>query len=383
MALDVMAVQLKYGVNSSTRPEDNIYDLRDVLTLDTWQCIWDAGGDDTITGEKIQNRLVINLRPAEMNAVRPETGSPSERYDWGVASQWAEALDTFLGLTSTRMGFMLGSGVVEAYKLQYYLDQIYSRDQQLWGDVREQILEPLSADLSQLRKLSFDYSDWSRAITTIAGGQLSSLASALSEQAGTSTSKQERRTLMVAANAAERFEALNSLLADLGGYVDSLQPNERDIYEDGLTEARASQNEIMSRSAPGVAGHVSTLQAEPYRVSGNLGGFTIAAGVTIENAAGGQNDDEIIGNAADNRLFGNGGDDLIDGYLGNNRIDGGSGTDTAILIGDLSEYTFSGNEENLIASNTVRGYESTLISIEAVRIGALTTTPVELLAPIA
>jgi len=383
MALDVMAAQLKYGVNNNSRPEDNIYDLGDVMILDTWQCIWDTGGDDTITGEKIENKLVINLRPAEMNAVRPETGSPYERYDWGVASQWAEVLDTLLGLTSTRMGFMLGSGVVEAYKLQYYLDQIYSRDQQLWGDVREQILEPLSGDLSQLRKSSFDYSDWSRAIATIAGGQLSSLASALSEQARTSTSKQERRTLTVAANAAERFEALNSLLADLDGYVDSLQLNERISYEAGLTEARASQNEIMSRSAPGVAGHVSTLRAESDRFYGNRGGFTIAAGVTIENAAGGKNDDEIIGNAADNRLFGNGGDDLIDGYLGNNLIDGGSGTDTAVLIGDLSEYTFSGSEDNLIASNIIRGYESTLISIEAIRIGALTATPAELLEPFA
>ena len=381
MAPDVMAAQLKYGVNPNTRLEDNTYNLLDVMTLNTWQCIWDAGGDDMITGEKLMNPLVINLRSAEMNAVRPETGSPSERYDWGIASQWAEALDTFLGLTSTRMGFMLGSGVVEAYKLQYYLNRIYSEDQQSWLDIQSQILEPLSTELSQLRGQSFDYSDWSRAISTLAGGQLASLAPALTEQARASDSKQARRTLKAAATAAERFETLNNLFAGLDNYLDSLQFNEALIYFDGLAEARASQNEIMSRSAPGVAGHVSTFRPKLYRSYENFGGFTVAAGVTIENAVGGQGDDEIIGNAADNRLFGNDGDDVIDGYLGNNLIDGGGGADTAVLIGNLSDYIFSGNENHLIANNLDRGFQSTLISIEAVNIGDLTYAPIDLLTP--
>ena len=379
MALDVMAAQLKYGVNTNTRPEDNIYNLLDIMDLNAWQCIWDTGGLDTITGEDFIVPLVINLRPAEMNAVRPETGSPSERYNWGVADQWGEVLDTYLGLTSSRMGFMLGSGVLEAYKLAYYLDQLYSRDQQSWLDFQQQVLEPLSDEMAKLSNLSFDYSDWSRAISTLAEGDLSILAAKLSEQATEATSRNEIRTLEIAAKAAEHFQNLNDQFGTLDKYVTELQPDDLLEYKKGLSEARASQNEIMSRSAPGVAGYVSTLDPELYRSYENSGGFTIAAGVTIETAKGGQKNDKIIGNAADNQLFGNGGDDLIDGYIGNNLIDGGSGTDTAILIGNLNDYIFSGNEGSLIATNMTQGYESTLISIEAVKIGDLTYSPTDLL----
>ncbi|WP_297619746.1 M10 family metallopeptidase, partial [uncultured Roseicyclus sp.] len=58
--------------------------------------------------------------------------------------------------------------------------------------------------------------------------------------------------------------------------------------------------------APGGGGFVSY-------VVGIHGGFTIAAGVVIENATGGSGNDTITGNDADNLLFGNGGADRIDG----------------------------------------------------------------------
>lgn len=381
MALDVMAAQLKYGVNNTTRSGDQTYHLTDVFDLNTWQCIWDTGGKDTITGETLDKPLTINLRPAEMNAVRPETGSPAERYDWGLTTQWAEALDTYLGLTASRMGFMLGSGVVEAYNLEYYLNQVNSNNQPLWLEMQQEILNPLAEQLSQLREQSFDYSDWSKTITTIAGGELENLGSALAEQANTASSKRERNTFSLAAKAAARFQDLEDQFGALKKYIDNLPIEDYITYQKGLEEARATQNEIMRRSAEGVAGYISTLKPELYRNYANSGGFTIAAGVTIENAIGGQSDDAITGNAANNQLYGKAGDDVIDGYLGNNLIDGGDGTDTTILFGTFSDYTFSSTATNLIATNHTHGFENTLISIEAVKIGDITYSPGELLAP--
>lgn len=62
--------------------------------------------------------------------------------------------------------------------------------------------------------------------------------------------------------------------------------------------------------------------------SGIHGGFTIANGVTIENATGGNADDAIIGNDAANTLDGLAGADAIDGGAGNDTIDGGADADT-------------------------------------------------------
>jgi serralysin len=57
------------------------------------------------------------------------------------------------------------------------------------------------------------------------------------------------------------------------------------------------------------------------------GGFTIANGVTIENAIGGSGNDVIIGNALKNSLTGGGGTDTLDGGAGMDRIFGGTGSD--------------------------------------------------------
>jgi serralysin len=74
------------------------------------------------------------------------------------------------------------------------------------------------------------------------------------------------------------------------------------------------------------------------QVKGIRGGFTIANGVTIENATGGNGADSLTGNSKNNylsgragndTLLGGGGDDKLSGGLGNDRLDGGTGSDTA------------------------------------------------------
>ncbi|WP_430450515.1 M10 family metallopeptidase C-terminal domain-containing protein [Rhodophyticola sp.] len=55
---------------------------------------------------------------------------------------------------------------------------------------------------------------------------------------------------------------------------------------------------------------------------GVAGGYTVAAGVVIENAIGGAGDDALTGNDADN---------ILTGGAGNDTLRGGAGTDTAVL----------------------------------------------------
>lgn len=66
-------------------------------------------------------------------------------------------------------------------------------------------------------------------------------------------------------------------------------------------------------------------------VLGGVGNLSIAQGVVIENARGGEGNDIIIGNDVANALYGNGGNDTLTGGLGDDIIDGGAGRDTAIL----------------------------------------------------
>jgi hypothetical protein len=58
------------------------------------------------------------------------------------------------------------------------------------------------------------------------------------------------------------------------------------------------------------------------------GGYTIAHGVAIEIATGGNGNDSITGNAFANTLSGRGGDDTLAGGLGRDKLAGGAGFDT-------------------------------------------------------
>ncbi len=62
--------------------------------------------------------------------------------------------------------------------------------------------------------------------------------------------------------------------------------------------------------------------------AGVHGGYTIAAGVVIENASGGSGNDLIIGNSGENNLSGNAGQDTIIDVVGSSDLFGGFGSDT-------------------------------------------------------
>ncbi|MGO4574019.1 M10 family metallopeptidase C-terminal domain-containing protein [Microvirga sp. 2TAF3] len=79
------------------------------------------------------------------------------------------------------------------------------------------------------------------------------------------------------------------------------------------------------------------------------GGFTIANGVTIENAYGGSWNDRLIGNDAANLLRGYAGDDVLRGFGGNDILQGYAGDDE--LIGDANNDTLSGG----LGNDTLKG----------------------------
>jgi len=74
------------------------------------------------------------------------------------------------------------------------------------------------------------------------------------------------------------------------------------------------------------------------------GGFTIAAGVVIENATGGSGNDVITGNDADNFLVGNAGNDSMSGGMGDDWVEGDAGNDT--LNGGQGDDSLLGREGN-------------------------------------
>ena len=103
---------------------------------------------------------------------------------------------------------------------------------------------------------------------------------------------------------------------DTGG-IDAL------VYS-GSRDARIDLTAATLDYSPTGAGVVSYAQ-------GIFGGYTIANGVVIENAAGSSGNDVLIGNDADNVLTGNAGDDTLLGRGGDDNLIGGDGFDIISL----------------------------------------------------
>jgi Ca2+-binding RTX toxin-like protein len=105
----------------------------------------------------------------------------------------------------------------------------------------------------------------------------------------------------------------------------------------------------------------------------DLGGYSIANGVKIENASASDGDDFLIGNELDNTLEGKSGNDFLHGSSGNDNLQGGAGDDE--FVGGRGDDTIDGGDDKdlVIYSGKCADYDVTrdegtgLITIAHVR----------------
>ena len=341
MALELLAAQIKYGPNLSTRRGDNIYSLLDRTRPDrkAWVSIWDAGGADTISARGLRFGVEISLRAAEMNAQRPETGMPQEQYEW--TSPWSDyqiALDFLVSAKASQPGALLGSGIRKSFIYSVILDEISGLGTYFQSGYSDVIHENLSS-LSGALEILYEAYGFIGTFSLGSGKEEVPSDAPMDVQKALAQVDKAYRELTNILDPLES-EGLVEFIADSG-----LASLKIDDYFQKLSEVEAVQSDVQVRSAKGVAGYISEIRRSEVSslpaASRPGGGFTIAAGVTIENAIGGAGDDVITGNVADNSIRGLGGDDLIRPYLGSNKIRGGGGVDIVNFDSELGAWPLS------------------------------------------
>jgi len=100
------------------------------------------------------------------------------------------------------------------------------------------------------------------------------------------------------------------------------------------------------------------------------GGFTIANGVTIENATSGSGNDKLIGNDAGNTLDAGAGDDNLTGGGGNDRLIGGSGTDSLTGGTGSDTFVFASGDSTGLGRDVIADFEKGLDRIDLSGAGA-------------
>ncbi|CUJ96570.1 Serralysin C precursor [Ruegeria denitrificans] len=109
---------------------------------------------------------------------------------------------------------------------------------------------------------------------------------------------------------------------------------------DAITAAGLGKSVRISLKAADLEG--KDAGGTPSHASGVSGGYTIANGVIIENAFGGNASDFLYGNEVANLMVGNGGHDFIASGAGNDTIKGSTGND--ILVGGQGSDTINGGK---------------------------------------
>ena len=342
MALDVAAIQMKYGVNRQTRKGDSTYELNP----QEWTCIYDAGGNDWVSARAGSNRqkkpldASINLRPAEMNAIRPDSGQPMEKYEWTDNANFDLALNTLISMRTSMIGAPLGMSVVLAGKIdrvlfdettgrkfrKKYDSSLVKLGKTLASLQEDQMIAPLQIVTSMRQYFdNYSFDDLEKFIPArlvAASPDFANLPEMVLEE-----------LILLLQESYNLVDTVSQLFPQT--FTEDSGPESMAVYLAGLQDL---QQEILARSGAGIAGY-------PMFFKGFNGGLTIAAGVIIENAEGGLGDDIIVGNAEDNQLVGGKGDDVLEGYFG---------ADILMCGPDSGVYAYANAEDSSSLKKAVR-----------------------------
>ena len=331
MALDIMAAQLKYGYNPTTAAGNDIYLLPAAKPGEAthWETIYDTNGIDTLSAASASSNVVINLKAAPLNAYRFQEKEYSESYNFDD-SPYGNIYKKLIELQAPHGG-LLGSALLLATTINDVVIRIENNELQ-----KKENFNGLSFD-KYFEHVKKEY-----------------------EEKGLA----EPDTL-----------ALKTILKVIGDARSELSENDPK-FSANISQISLLANSILAESAANAGGYISQqLKTQ--------GGFTIAAGTTIENAVGSAFGDRIYGNYFGNAISAGSGKDHIDGYSGDDTITGGADGD--ILIGGLGNniFKFPVLSDSLIAdydwiSDLKIGFDqitapTAIKAQEIIKLGALTS----------
>jgi hypothetical protein len=358
MALDIMAAQIKYGPNQKSRMGDNSYSLNDRLVNNgEWRCIYDTGGYDTITARNSEADVIINLIPAFMESFAKR----SDTY-WGKWENYGAALNLVSSMVASRPGSIFSQSASYDQQLIFALDTLAKSEpsMQTVSMYLRSIEDLLSAkspnNLSELILKSYAASG-SRSLSAYAD---SLVAGSHDSKSDSSLATKQVNNIVQAADSFYRYlsDEMNfAIISDTAEYVNYFRPVELtsvSFMENNLKYIGGApsgvkdplRNNMYDLGSSDYWDYISKTNVDPG-VLENKGGLTIAAGVEIEKAIGGNGNDILISGGIDSVLDGGPGDDLLQGYLGSDSLYGRNGND--ILFGHFEyDQLFGGAGDDLL-----------------------------------
>ncbi len=344
MALDIAAIQQIYGANTTTNSGNDVYELPRLNQLGTyWSCIWDTGGNDTITNSGSSAECTINLNYAPLSG---ENAGGFVSYVDGIIGGFTIANNVLIekaiggsgddhitgnsGNNTLNGGAgadtMLGGAGNDIYYVDHVNDRVYettSTSSSSNAGGTDTVYSSIAFNLNAYNGVRFV-----EKLTLTGTGHINATGNNLNN---TLTGNSGNNTLNGGVGS-------DTMLGGAGNdiyYVDHV--NDR-VYE--TTSTSSSSN----------AGGTDTVYSS---IAFNLNAYN---GVRfVENLTlTGTGYINATGNNLNNILTGNSGNNILNGGLGNDTLNGGAGSDT--MLGG------AGNDIYYVEHVNDRVYETTSTS---------------------
>ncbi|MDC3034723.1 M10 family metallopeptidase C-terminal domain-containing protein, partial [Prochlorococcus sp. AH-716-P05] len=326
-AFDIAATQILYGANTTASTGNNTYSL-DNSTLNGWNCIWDNGGEDTITAAGQTDTVTIDLRNATLENALGGGGF--------ISRLGAQKIGYTIAFNST------GNCIIENAIGGSNNDSLIGNtsNNNLNGGAGNDTLIGGSGDDTYVVDSTSD---------TVTENSSEGTDLIQSSVTYTVSNNVENLTLTGSSNIDATGNSLdNSLTGNSGNNtLDGGAGNDTliggtgdDTYVVDSTSDTVTENSL--------EGTDLIQSSVTYTASNNVENLTLTGSSNID----------ATGNSLDNALTGN---------SGNNTLNGGAGTDTAYFSGDIYNYTIWKGTNITISDNTSnRDGDDQLSSIETV-----------------
>ncbi len=371
-AFDIAATQALYGANTNAFTGNNTYSL-DNSTLNGWNCLWDNGGEDTITAAGQTDSVTIDLRNATLENSVGGGGF--------VSRLGSQNIGYTIAFNST------GSCIIENANGGSNNDTLIGNeyDNNLLGEAGHDNLTGGSGN---------DTLDGGLGDDTLIGGAgddtyvVDSTSDTVTENSSEGTDLIQSSVTYTASNNIENLTLTGSDNIDATGNSldntltgnsgnNTLDGGSGDDTLDGGTGndtliggtgddtyvVDSTSDTITENSSEGTDLIQSSVT---YTASNNVENLTLTGSGNI-NATGNSLDNTLTGNTGNNTLNGGSGNDTLIEGNGDDILIGGNGNDTAQFSLDIYNYTVWKGTNLIVTDKTSnRGGEDQLSSIETV-----------------
>jgi serralysin len=358
MALDIAAAQAIYGANTAYRRGNDTYTLPTAnKSGSAWTCIWDAGGNDTMSATSSALPVVINLNAADL------LGSNGGGYvssaigivgGFTIANRvviekalGGKANDTIIGNSAANS--LSGSGGSDTIKGQNGNDRLYggAGNDSLDGgggvDTVSYSSARKSLDASLTRKTLKSHVD-------LGTDKFASIENLLGGQAN------DRLEGNAAANLLDGLRGADRLIGQGGNDIYVID-NRSDWITETANDGIDSVKSLVSLS------YLLADRGQAAYIGAHVENISLTGTASISVKANNR-DNAIKGNSGNNRIESTGGNDNINGGAGNDRLDGGSGNDRLTGGAGLDSFVFTSLQRDTI-SDFVTADDRILLSAQA------------------